>query len=56
MTGPVESLTMMERFQANYDYLFIELRDPRYVMFDEFAFTKCFDVSDLAVKISLMSY
>jgi len=29
MTGPVESLTMMERFQANYDYLFIELRDPR---------------------------
>eukprot|EP00090_Calanus_glacialis_P001986 TRINITY_DN1148_c1_g1_i2.p1 TRINITY_DN1148_c1_g1~~TRINITY_DN1148_c1_g1_i2.p1 ORF type:complete len:291 (-),score=49.13 TRINITY_DN1148_c1_g1_i2:212-1084(-) len=29
MTGQVENHTMMERFQANYDYLFIELRDPR---------------------------
>ena len=30
MTALQENVTMMERFQANYDYLFIELRDPRY--------------------------
>jgi len=29
MTQPAENLTVLDRFQENYDYLFTELRDPR---------------------------
>ena len=32
-----ENATMMDRFQANYDYLFIELRDPRYDIINSIA-------------------